>query len=116
LDNDNGELMSNSLTHLKAPAMIGLVFVLPLMLLELVNRPSLGQAFPWPLFGVLWLLPVAFFLTLLPIVQRARAGEAITARPLGLLLSGAVLILVTALWLAIIQDQMPCFLGAANCD
>jgi hypothetical protein len=108
--------MSNSLTHLKAPAMIGLVFVLPLMLLELLNRPSLGQAFPWLLFGVLWLLPAAFFLTLLPVVQRVRAGEHLMAHPAGLLVRVALLILLASLWIAIMQDQMSCFLGVPNCD
>jgi hypothetical protein len=108
--------MSNSLAHVKAPAMIGLAFMLPLMLLELVNRQGLGKAFPWPLFGVLWLLPAAFFLTLLPLVQRVRAGEAITARPMGMLVRVALLLLFASLWAAIIQDQMPCFLGIPNCD
>ncbi len=108
--------MNNTFVQLKAPVLINSILVLPLILLELMNRQGFHEDFPLALFGILWLLPVAFFLTLLPIVQRARAGETITTRPLGLLLSGALLILIAVLWTAIIQDQMPCFLGVPNCD
>lgn len=106
----------NTFTQLKLPAIIGSILVLPFILLELINRQGFGEDFPLALFGILWLLPVAFFLTLLPIVQGVRAGDNVTARPLGPLLSVTLLILVTLLWVAIIQDQMPCFLGVPNCD
>jgi ABC-type amino acid transport system permease subunit len=86
------------------------------MILELINRRSFHEGFPIVLFGLLWLLPVAFILILMPIVRNVRAGNRIMVNPISLLLRVAFLILIAWLWGGIILDQMPCFLGVPNCD
>jgi uncharacterized membrane protein len=86
------------------------------MSLELINRRSFHEDFPIPLFGILWLLPVTFILILMPIVRNVRAGNRIRVNPISLLLRVAFLILIAWLWVGIILDQMPCFLGVPNCD
>jgi len=103
-------------TTLRSPAIISSILVLPFMILELMNRRSFHEGFPIPLFGILWLLPVAFILILMPIVRNVQAGNRIMADPISLLLRVAFLILIAWLWSGIILDQMPCFLGVPNCD
>ena len=86
------------------------------MALELVNKRGFNEGFPFVLFGILWLLPVAFFAVLLPIAQDARAGKGIFAKPVQLLLKVALLALTAIIWGSIVLDQLPCFLGVPNCD
>ena len=112
--------MKNVFTSLKLPAIISSIVVLPFMLLELINRQgfrqSLHEAFPIPLLGILWLLPMIFCIVLMPTVRKVRAGRKLMANPIMLLLSASVLIFIAWLWVGIIRDQMPCFLGVLNCD
>jgi hypothetical protein len=111
-----GETMHTFTTKLKPPALISLILVLPFMLLELVNRRTYHEGFPVVVFGLLWLLPIAFIVMLMPIVQTVRAGSSILAKPLTLVLRVALLVLVAWLWGGILIDQLPCFLGVPNCD
>lgn len=108
--------MKSILTSLRLPAVITSIIVLPFMLLELINRRDFHEDFPFPLFGILWLLQVIFILVLMPIVHKVRAGQSIMVNPVNLLLRASFLILITSLWIGIILDQMLCFLGVPNCD
>lgn len=92
---------------------VGALFTLPILLLELINRRALDEPFPSPLLALLWVLPSALFGMGASTVARLRRGE--SARG-GLVLRGAFLLLVAWLWLALLVDQMPCFLGVPNCD
>jgi hypothetical protein len=86
------------------------------MIMEAVNTRNLNTIFNLPLFGTLWLLPVIFFIILIPIVQNVRAGNSLAAKPVRLLLSIIFLALIAFVWGSIVADQMPCFLGVPNCD
>lgn len=108
--------MQPFLVNLRTPALLSFLLVLPLALLEVVNQSALQQGFPIVLFGVLWLVPALFFLTLTPIVQTFRAGGNVLARPLPLILRAALSLFFALVWTAILTDQMPCFLGVPNCD
>ncbi len=108
--------MKNIFSDLGSPAIIASTLVLPFMILELINRRSFHEGFPIVLFGLLWLLPVAFILILTPIVRNLHAGNRFMVNPISLLLGAAFLILIAWLWVGIILDQMPCFLGVPNCD
>ena len=89
---------------------VSLVLVLPLLTLELVNGGEPGNDFPFVLFGVLWLLAIAFCISVQPLVRSPRPSlTAILPRLIVALLAGAV-------WFRIVLDQMPCFLGVPNCD
>jgi lysylphosphatidylglycerol synthetase-like protein (DUF2156 family) len=102
--------------NLRTPALISSVLVLPFMTLEFVNRRAFDEGLPVPLFAIMWLLPLSFILILMPIVRNLRAQERSTANPLSSLLGVVCLILLAWLWVGIIHDQMPCFLGVPNCD
>jgi len=112
----NRRMPSTIRAKLTTPAIIASALVLPFMLLELVNRRGLGEGFPVALFLVMWVLPALFIVVAMPIVRDLRAGARVTANPLGVLSRIAALILITWLWLAIVIDQLPCFLGVPNCD
>ena len=102
--------------NLRTPSIISSILVLPFMILEFVNRQAFHEDFPIPLFAIMWLLPLSFILILMPIVRNLRAQERITANPFSLLLGVVFLILLAWLWVGLIHDQMPCFLGVPNCD
>jgi hypothetical protein len=63
-----------------------------------------------------WLPPTIFFLVATPIVRGLRAGEAILAHPIALLLRATFLALLATGWVSLLRDQLPCFLGVPNCD
>jgi len=100
----------------KVPVIVSSFLVIPLIALEWINRRSFHEGFPFVLFGILWLLPIAFFSVLLPIVRDMRAGNNIFANTDKLLLKVAFLAFIALLWGGIILDQFPCFLGVPNCD
>ena len=111
-----GNAMKNTFKNLRAAAIISLILVLPFAILELVNRRNLPESFPIPLFGILWLLPMAFIVILAPIVRNVPAGNSIAASPINLLLRIVSLAIIAIMWGVILIDQTPCFLGVPNCD
>lgn len=108
--------MKTMLLPLRSPALIGLLLTIPFMIMEIVNRRGFHEGFPIPLFVIMWILPVIFILTAMPIMRNIRAGNHLMAQPLNLFVRVVVLVLVAWLWTGILIDQMPCFLGVPNCD
>lgn len=106
--------MKRTLAHLERAALVGFVLVLPFVFLELVNRRGYGEDFPFPVFGLLWLLPVAFTLVLTTLLGQDRRRAA--PHGIHLALGGVLLLLIAGLWIGIVLDQMPCFLGVRFCD
>ncbi len=110
--------MKNITTNLGAAALISFILVLPFAILESLNQTitkqnALGLIL---LFGVLWLLPTAFIVILVPIMRTVRAGNSIMANPMNLLFRAAFLVLIAWMWGGLFIDQLPCFLGVPNCD
>jgi hypothetical protein len=86
------------------------------MALEVVNKTGFSKNFPIPLFVFLWLLALSVVLLLRPLGYGLRAGNGTMANRLRLLARVALAILIAGLWVAVVLDQMPCFLGVPNCD
>ena len=113
------EVPTNNLaTNPGAAALIGFILVLPFAILESLNNTTTRQSAPGllVLFGLLWLLPVAFIVILVPFVRTVRAGNSAQASPINLLCRVAFLALVAMMWGGILIDQVPCFMGVPNCD
>jgi hypothetical protein len=108
--------VKNTLIILKSPVVISFLFMVPFLILELVNRRSFNEGFPFPLFALLWLLPLIFIVTLMPIVRNVRAGNSILVQPMILAIRVVALIFVAWMWFGIVIDQMPCFMGVPLCD
>lgn len=109
-------VLNYDLRNLISPAIISFLMMVPFIILELVNRYSFHQPFPYPLFGMLWLLPTIFIAIQAPLVQKLRDGEIMVKEPILALLSVAILALISVVYLGILIDQLPCFLGVLNCD
>ena len=108
--------MQTILNNLRSPALISFLLVLPFMILEMVNRRNFNEGFPFPLFIFMWVLPVIFFLTGMPIVLSIRAGNRLFGNPVILLIRVVVLSFIAWMWISVLTDQMPYFLGIPNCD
>ena len=111
-----GDTMKNIFTNFRSPAIIGLLFVIPFMIMEVVNTQNFNAVFNIPLFGIMWLLPTIFIVILVPIVRNIRTGNSLIANPISLLISVIFLMLIALMWTGLLMDQMPCFLGVPNCD
>ena len=115
--------MKNITTPRPAVA-LSLLLVLPFALLEFVFNILNNPAALNPknltdlavLFGFMWVLGAVFVAILMPLMRTIRAGNAITANPLFLVLRVVFLVLIAVTWGGIVIDQLPCFLGVPNCD
>ena len=114
----NGDPTRDITINLKSAALLSLILVLPFALLESLNNTITNQNAPGliVLFGLLWLLPVAFIVILVPLVRKVRAGRSVGENPINLVLRVALLALIATLWGGLLIDQMPCFMGIPNCD
>jgi hypothetical protein len=119
-DQPTGETVERRILHLsmgfRFPTVIGLLMVLPFMTLEWMTRSDLPRSTFSPLwFFMMWLLAAVFVLMLMRIVQTVGAGNIGTANLGFLVLKVAFLGYIAWWWVALVVDQMPCFLGATGC-
>lgn len=118
----SGESVSakNLVTTLAAAGVFGLLLIAPFAFMEYWNNPVIqsGESpFPLMLFLGLWLTPVMLFLVATPIVRSFWSGASVLERPISLALRMLFLLFLSLLWLNLIRDQMPCFLGGVpGCD
>lgn len=68
----SGGIMQNILKTIGSPALISLLLILPLMIMEIVNRRQFNEDFPFVLFFALWFNLFAVSLILLPIILSRR--------------------------------------------
>ncbi|HYN81900.1 MAG TPA: hypothetical protein VES88_10395 [Gemmatimonadaceae bacterium] len=52
----------------------------------------------------------------MPILRSLATGNRALANPVSLLPRVVFLILIAWVWVTLVVDQMPCFLGVPNCD
>ena len=94
--------------------LLALALVLPFAVLEAVNQSITTSTLP--LFAVLWLLPAVAGTGVFRI---ARTSKSPITSPMGrtIQLAGiAFVVVLAAVWLRLVADQLPCFLGVPNCD
>ena len=108
--------MKNTIVDIKPASLISFIIVLPFIILEMINGQDLDLGFPTALFFMLWLLPVIFIATLLPIIRTIQNREPLLAHPILLFLRVAFLVFIAVMWMNIMIDQTPCFMGVPNCD
>ncbi len=112
--------MKHWLIPLGKAALFGLLLIAPFALMEYWNNPRIQSGefqFPFVLFFGMWFMPTLFFLAATPIVHGLRAGEAILAHPIALLLRVVFLAFLAIGWVNLLRDHMPCFRGGVpGCD
>ena len=106
---NSGVFMQTIRKTLGSPLLVSLLFILPFMIMEVVNRRSLKEGFPFMLFFGLWLNLFAVSLILLPIMRAWRAGDhdmensapakgdTLLITPKSVLITGLVIILFAAI-------------------
>ena len=99
-----------------ASLLISAALVAPFIVLEWVNRRTFDEDFPFVLFIFMSLHSLLMVVLLTPAFQRLRVERSPSALKLGHwvgLLLGLFLVYV---YVNVIIDQFPCFLGVPNCD
>lgn len=118
-DGENISAKDRALTF-GAAALFGLVLIAPFAFMEYWNNPVIHNGelpFPFLLFFALWIPPTIFFLGAAPIVRAVRAGESVLAHPISLVLRVLFLLFFALIWVRMILNEMPCFLGGVpGCD
>lgn len=104
------------MTSLIRSAIIGLVFLIPFIALEVINRWKFNETFPFTLFIFAWLLQTLFTLLLTPIITNLRSGITLIKNRFVFLLRILSLLLVAYIWSGWVIDQWPCLMGIPNCD
>jgi hypothetical protein len=109
--------MKTITTDIRSAAIISFVLVLPFVVLEfLFNNVNKQNALGLTLlFGLLWLLPLAFVVSFGPVVRSLWARGRMM-NPANLLLRVAFSAFVAMVWGVLLLDQLPCFIGVPNCD
>ena len=97
-------------------ARIAAGLVLPFVVLEIVNGGGFTINFPVVLFVVLWGLAAVFLLVAKSLVPRLQTDRKLALSGLRLLPRLVLLAAIAWMWVGIVADQMPCFLGVPNCD
>lgn len=101
---------------LRTAAIVSALPVIPFMILETINARNLPPDFPIVLFALMWLMALSFVLVFASLLRGTAPESRTTAHTIGRVTKGALLLLIAFLWISIIRDQMPCFLGVPNCD
>jgi hypothetical protein len=99
-------------------ALAGLLLMLPFALLELWHRSSGSESLansPFSLFVLMWALPMVAVNALASVVRRWTL-PASPMHPAGFFLHVACAAIAAGVWMLLVQDQWPCFMGAPNCD
>lgn len=97
-------------------AVLGFIFLIPFIVLEIVNRWKFNEGFPFAVFTFTWALQTAFILTLLPLIKNRQSGKSLKGIPFIFVLRIVGLVLIAYIWGGWIIDQWPCLMGVPNCD
>jgi hypothetical protein len=99
-----------------APVISFICGVFPFMILEWATRSDAPRSNASPmLWVVLWFLSTGFLVVLMGIMRNIRAGNRLLAKPVSLSLSVIFFAVFAWMWVALVIDQMPCFLGGSGC-
>ena len=110
--------MKSPFANVRIAAITGVTILLPLAFLQFWLNTVTRQDLPdlAVLFGLLWILSTAFILIIIPLAPMIRARKILLAKPFSLFLRLAASVAIVTMWIGIVIDQLPCFLGIPNCD
>ena len=110
--------MKNIISNLKTAAIASTIIVLPFLILEIVFNKITPRVITdlAVLLGLLWLMSVSFIVLMMPVAQNLWKGKRVLGNPVTLLLRVAFSVVLVTIWVSIVVDQLPCFLGVPNCD
>ncbi len=97
-------------------AVLGFIFLIPFIVLEIVNRWKFSEGFPFAVFTFTWALQTVFILILLKFIKKRQSGKTFKENPFIIILQIVSLVLIAYIWGGWIIDQWPCLMGVPNCD
>lgn len=94
----------------------GFVALIPLVVLELINRRQFQEEFPFSVFGFTWVLQSLFILLTALVLKNFRTAKVLKEKLYIVVLQLALLGLIAFVWSGWIIDQWPCLMGVPHCD
>ena len=105
------DILPESSRSLKTAAIVSSLLLAPFIILESVTTRGFARGFPAALFIFMWVLGLSF----VGILHNVALGRR-SAPNLVLVLKGGALLFIAWMWVTLVIDQMPCFLGVPACD
>ena len=99
-----------------ASLLISAALVAPFIGLQWVNRRTFHEGFPFVLFAFMSLHSLFIVLLLTPALRRLGAERRLGALKLGHWGGLLLAVFLGFLYVNLVIDQLPCFLGVPNCD
>ena len=99
-----------------ASLLISATLVAPFIVLQWVNRRTFDENFPLVLFTFMSLHSLFIVLLLTPALQRLRAERSPRALKPGHWVGPLLGVFLAYVYVNVVMDQLPCFLGVPNCD
>jgi len=99
-----------------ASLLIGAALVAPFIVLQWVNRRTFHEDFPFLLFTFMSLHSLLIVLLLAPPLHRIYAERSHRALKTGHWVSILLGLFLVYVYVNVVIDQLPCFLGVPNCD
>jgi len=99
-----------------APLLISAALVAPFIVLQWLNRRTLNEEFPLVLFIFMSLHSLFIVLLVTPALRRLRLERSVSALKLAHWTGLPVAAFLAYLYVDVVADQLPCFLGVPNCD
>lgn len=97
-------------------AALGFLFLIPFIVLEIVNRWEFQEGFPWAVFIFTWILQTLFIFIALPLIRSLQAGKSLRKNIFNTLFRIVGMVFIAYIWGGWIIDQWPCLMGVPNCD
>lgn len=94
----------------------GILLTAPFIILEWINTPGfLSMGVP-PLFFIMWFSGSIFTFVLRSVLFALQDRKKIKVNLFIVIMKIAFLILLTWIFVGLVIDQWPCFIGIPNCD
>lgn len=110
------QITSRFLQLLVVPILLGAGLVVPFFVIEWINRRAFNEDFPLMLFSFMAIHALLIAFLTVPVLRYLHATKSVRAlRPS----QWACLLLATglaAVYVGVVIDQLPCFMGVPNCD
>lgn len=97
-------------------ALGGTVLTAPFIILEWINTPGFWSMGIPPLFFIMWLSGGVFTYTLESVLRSLQDKKKTKERLLFLIVKVVFLMLLAWIFVGLVIDQWPCFMGVPNCD
>lgn len=108
--------ISGILKSFRTSLLISATLVVPFIGLELVNRWTYHEEFPFMLFTFMSLYSLFIVLLLSPVLRKLIAEKSVRALRLSHWVGLILGVLLIVIYTNVVIDQLPCFLGVQKCD